>query len=157
MKTQKPNPLWQKHETDQERATTEQKEKLRRSQLHWAVGCVEAEDKEPLPKWKYYYANFMIFWAVAAHISILLSLIKIYAAQNADGVSLPAYGVSIFSNVIWLVYSGWVLKDRNPILMISHTVALSLNIVVLIGCVLYGNRPKDCSAQIAAALAGVKV
>ena len=114
---------------------------------HLGIG-IEPQDindkGKPVPKWKLYYAKGMIGWAVLSHTFLLIQAIEIYTNENASGVSLAAYIVYLVGAVIWGVYGAFVLTRRNIVIVVSSVTAFLLGTVVLIGIILYGNRPPDC-------------
>ena len=96
-------------------------------------------DGLPVPKWKFYYARFMVAWAILSHSALLIQAIKIYRQKNADGVSLLAFILYSVSSVIWLVYGAFVLAKRNWVIVASSITAIALGIIIIVGVILYGD------------------
>ena len=94
-------------------------------------------DGSPAPKWKLWYARFMLLWAVLSNTFLLLQLIKIYQDKDAAGVSIAAYAVYIFGSVLWVTYGAAVLAQFNWVLVINSSLACALAIVILGGAIKY--------------------
>ncbi len=111
-------------------------------------------DGNPVPKWKYYYARFMLLWAVTSHAFGLIQAIEIYQSKNASGVSLAAWSVYIASSIIWIIYGAAVLARRNLVIVTSSSIGVTLGTIIVIGIILYGNNPSstDCEKHILKAL-----
>lgn len=126
---------------------------------HLSTG-IEADDVDgdgkPVPKWKLWYAKGMLVWAAVSQVFLLLQAIKIFGEQNASGVSLLAYIIYVFGSIVWFVYGAFVLSRRNLVIVTSSVIATILGIIVLTGVIIYGDKPKDCSSEIAAALEASK-
>jgi len=153
-------PLTEKHDRDLVPPATRNGhiQPVSKHGIHLSTG-VEASDIDgdgrPIPRWKLWYAKGMLVWSVASHSFLLIQAIKIYGEKNANGVSLPAYIVYLFGAVVWFVYGMFVLERKNLAIILSAVTAFLLGTVVLIGIILYGNAPKDCSEEIAVALGDV--
>jgi uncharacterized protein with PQ loop repeat len=99
-------------------------------------------DGTPPPKWKIWYARFMLIWAVLSNTFLLLQLIQIYNDKDAQGVSIAAYAVYIVGSIFWIVYGAWVLGQCNWVIVLNSSLACLLAVVVLVGAVLYRNGTK---------------
>jgi uncharacterized protein with PQ loop repeat len=87
--------------------------------------------------WKVNYSKFMIFWAMASHVWLIVQSVKIYRNQNAAGVSLPAFMILLTSSIVWLIYGAFVLERRNKVIVISSSVSMLLGIPVLVAILKY--------------------
>jgi len=106
---------------------------------HLTPKDVEYPVVKPGPKWKDYYSNFMMVWAVVSHVSLLLQSIKIYDGKDASGVSLETYILMMVSSTIWLIYGFLVLNPRNWVIVMSSLTAISIHISIIIGIIKYGD------------------
>lgn len=89
-------------------------------------------------KWKVYFAKAMVVWAVLSQIFLLLQLIKIFSEKDAAGVSLSAYIVYVFGNIVWFTYGAFVLAYRNMPIILSSVIAFILASIIIVGIILYG-------------------
>lgn len=94
-------------------------------------------DGSPAPKWKVWYARFMLVWAVLSNTFLLLQLIKIYTDKDAQGVSIAAYAVYVFGCGVWITYAAAVLAQRNWVIVVNSSLACVLAVIILVGAVVY--------------------
>jgi uncharacterized protein with PQ loop repeat len=90
--------------------------------------------------WRYYYEKFMYVFVIIAPIGLLLQSIKIFQTQDAGGVSLATYILSLFGCIVWIVYAAKVLKDRNNAIIINSSISLILVITIIIGVLIYPSK-----------------
>lgn len=102
-------------------------------------GTGNKKEKVVLPLWKRYFSQAMVFLAVMFHAFGVIQATEIYTTQNASGVSLPAYIVYVFAACTWFVYGGFVLPERNTIIMASAITQFCLGVIILVGIALYRN------------------
>lgn len=88
-------------------------------------------------KFKLRAAQFMNLWAVISEVFLLLQIIHIFAYQNSEGVSAPAYFVYGLSAIVWLVYARFVLARPNMPLIINNILDVILSSVLLVGIYVY--------------------
>lgn len=104
----------------------------------WEVDNTQlSTDGSPAPKWKLWYARFMLVWAVLSNIFLLLQLIKIYTEKDAQGVSIAAYAVYVFSCGVWITYGAAVLAQTNWVIIVNSALACALAVVILAGAIVY--------------------
>lgn len=94
-------------------------------------------DGSPAPKWKVWYARFMLIWAVLSNAFLLLQLIKIYTDKDAQGVSIAAYAVYVFGCAVWITYGAAVLAQCNWVIIVNSAIACVLAIIILVGSIIY--------------------
>jgi len=99
-------------------------------------GDTEA-DGRPVPKWKLWFAKWMVVWAVLGYSFLAIQAAKIYMEKNAKGLSLPSYIVYICGSIMWLIYGSVVLPRKNMVIIVSSCTAITLATIVLIGIVMY--------------------
>lgn len=83
----------------------------------------------------------MLVWAVLSNIFLLLQLIKIFADKDAQGVSIAAYAVYVFSCAVWITYGAAVLAQCNWVIVVNSTLACALAVVILAGAIVYQSGP----------------
>jgi uncharacterized protein with PQ loop repeat len=99
-------------------------------------------------RWKTYYSQFMLFWAVVSHVWLLIQAIEIFQTKEARGISLPAFIVLLFGSVFWFIYGFFVLPGHNKVIVISAVVSFVLGLVVLAGIIMYGGNQSERNSNI---------
>lgn len=99
-------------------------------------GDTEA-DGSPVPKWKLWFAKWMVVWAVLGYSFLAIQAAKIYMEKNAKGLSLPSYIVYICGSIMWLIYGSVVLPRKNMVIIVSSCTAITLATIVLAGIIIY--------------------
>ena len=117
----------------------------------WVEGPVPVKEKEWKKEekkegvqqvaWKRYYSKFMLFWAVAAYLWLVIQAYELYSSKDATGLSLAAFIFYIFGSCVWFTYGTFVLPERNLAIMISSITSFTLGSVIIAGIVLYKNGP----------------
>lgn len=73
--------------------------------------------------------------AVIGPIMTIPQVVKIWAEQNAAGVSVLTWGTYIFTSLFWLVYG--IIHNEKPIIF-ANIMWIVLSILVVVGTVIYG-------------------
>ncbi len=103
----------------------------------WQIDEKQLSNDGKPPKWKVWYARFMIVWAILSNIFLLLQLIKIFQDKDAAGVSIAAYAVYVFGCIVWIVYAAAVLAQINWVIILNSSLACALAVVILAGAIKY--------------------
>lgn len=98
-----------------------------------------ADDYEPFPArsaWKRALDRVVLCVGVIGPIATAPQIYKIYAFQNAAGVSALSWGIWALLDIPWIIY-GFVHRER-PIIL-TYTLWLIINTIVCVGAILYGS------------------
>lgn len=96
-----------------------------------------AEDGNP-PRWKTYFAWFMVVWAaLISQLFLILQLEQLYQTRSTEGISLIAFILMELGNLAWLVYGMWALSPANMPIVVSSGVSFLLGIIMIIGIIIY--------------------
>ena len=87
--------------------------------------------------WKVYYSKFMIFWAVVSHVWLLIQAIHIYSEKSSENLSLAAFLILLCSAIFWFIYGYQVIPGMNKIIMLSACVSFVLDVIVIVGIIIY--------------------
>ena len=86
--------------------------------------------------WKYFYAKFMMFWAVIGQVWLLVQTMELYHKQDSTGLSLTGFLLLLLGGIFWGVYGFYVL-NRNHVIVISSMISVVLSIILIAGILLY--------------------
>jgi uncharacterized protein with PQ loop repeat len=86
------------------------------------------------PLWMQRLDKLMIFIAVLSPVMTLPQIWKIFAYQNAAGVSAFSWGAYVVLNVPWLIYG---VAHKEKIIIINSALWLVINTLVTIGALMY--------------------
>ena len=79
--------------------------------------------------------GFAMLMGVVGPAFTVPQLVKIWSEQNAAGVSAASWIGYTFIAVFWLAYG---IIHREPPLILTYSIVLILNILVVAGTLLYG-------------------
>ena len=80
------------------------------------------------------YDAFMYIVGIGVPIITSSQVIKIWASQNASGVSIIAWSAYLVNSVAWIVYG--IIHKEKPIIF-TNIVCAIINLLVIIGAVIY--------------------
>ena len=104
--------------------------------LHKRKRIHQKKEKYPHPnKFKYYLDHLIYLVGVLAPLSGAVQSYKIWAYQNASGVSLFMFGSHIVFNIVWLIYG--IIHKEKPIIAV-YIGWILVNSLIVIGTILYG-------------------
>lgn len=83
---------------------------------------------------KEFFDYIVYFFTIATPLFELPQAYAIYSSQSAEDVSLLTWGFFLLDNVVWIIYA---LKRRVLPLLITTTLYLVLEIIIVVGIILY--------------------
>lgn len=87
--------------------------------------------------WKSRYEKFMYLFVFASQVWLILQLVELYKTKQSEGLSIPAFAVLIFVNLVWIFYALVILEPRNNVILLNSSMSLVLSIIILVGILVY--------------------
>jgi len=98
----------------------------------WGKGYGEYLD---IKKWDKYLTPIIYFFGIFGQLMTVPQITKIWVYQSAAGVSLISWIAYLITAFFWLFYG--IVHKSKPII-ITYTIWILLQLMIVIGIVLYG-------------------
>lgn len=93
-------------------------------------------EKYPHPhKWKNLMDRLIYFIGIVGPIMTIPQIYKIFAEQNAAGVSLISWSTYAITGFFWLVYA--IMHKEKP-LIFTYCLWIIVDLLIVLGVILYG-------------------
>ncbi|KAA0217996.1 hypothetical protein EDM80_02230 [bacterium] len=94
------------------------------------ASAVSVEHPTPFSRW---FSRFMFIPGVGGNFVPLIQAIEILQLRSSGSVSLSGFSFALFCILCWLIYG--VLR-RDKVLIWANVIG-TVNLVILIGCIVY--------------------